>query len=428
MKYTKLHTNKLVRFSLFIFLYLYLFGPNLKVIDFMYVAVFLSFLSYFVLRIKLYSLDSKLIYVTISTFPILFYSLFLLIIGDESQFVIEISKFIIFIISTFGVVNLYVFFCKDDWKTELIQDIVIASLVVAFTTIIIFMIPSVKEIVLDIVNFKMADNIQVIKGIRGIDISVGGGTALSIVFFLGVVLSKTLYFWNYRNSYLNSISFYIFAIAALITARTGFLLIIFILLISWCITLFGKTFNIKVSTKVLRKHFYLNSVIFLLFSIFVVLHFNELLFDILLPWALEMFINASDNGFSSESTNDLISNHYNVAISEMTYLFGGGSFFIQSDVGLIKVLSSVGILGALLLGLPLTLLPFYVLSSRVLYQKLSFEYMLCFSVFFVWFIIFLVNFKELFFSNSRGAFLLFLLISVVSFTPLRRKCSVHNFI
>jgi hypothetical protein len=394
----------------------------------MYVFVFLSFLSYFILRSKYYNLDIKLIYIVTSTLPILCYSLFLLIVGGGNHFVIEISKFLIFIVSTFGIVNLYIYFCKDNWKTIIIQHIVTSSLLVACTTIIIFITPSIKTIVLDIVDFKMAGNIHVIKGIRAIDISVGGGTALSLVFLFGFILSKVLYFWSDKNSYLNSLAFYIFALAALITARTGFLLIITIFLISIFIPLFGKQFNITISRKRLRKHFYLNLNLSALFCAFILFYFSDLLFGTLFPWAFEFFINASNDNFSSKSTNDLLSNHYNVYISEMNYLFGGGSFLIQSDVGLIKVLSSVGILGALLLGLPLVILPFYIFTSRLIYQKLSFEYMLCFSVILVWFIVFLVNFKELFFSNSRGAFLIFLLVSIVSFTSSKRKRLVRNFI
>lgn len=405
----------LIRVVLFLLLYFFIFGPNLKPLDFLFPTVFLFSVYFLCLSFINGKVDSSYGLLTFSIFPVIIYSLFISIFskGNEYIFFIELLKFSFFITGSFGVVSLYSRMIGPDWFKILLCDVVNACILVAITTLIIFLFDPVKQFVLNVVSFKMADNIQVLKGMRSIDISVGGGTALSLVFVFGFVLVNCLYLWGGRDSYKNSLASYLFILSSLVTARTGFMVTCLLYVSFIVINIFHEFFHVSCDKRTRIKHFAINIVIISCFVSYALYQYNDLIFNVMIPWAFELFINAAESkSISSASTSDLLNNHYSISLTETNYIFGGGTFLINSDVGPIKILSSVGIVGAIFLSANTICFVFLICNATKSINFTKFEKHICVSVLVFWLLIFVVNFKELIFSNSRGAFVLIVLCSV----------------
>jgi len=392
-----------------------IFGPKLIFMDFLFLANILFALVALVFALQNNNYLKNIYGLLLLNLFLIAYSLIISLIYsfDSVQATIEYIKLFVYTLSVFTIVKLYKQYYKNLFLEAIFKHLYFAILIVMFTVLIMFLSPNVRDFLLPLLDMKMADMLAVKHGIRYIDISVGAGTTLSLVFFVGFVLSIHLLKEKIIHNIFYSIMPYLFIFASLLVGRTGFILII----------LYGIYIllsNSIISLKITKLQIY-NLIALLLITSLLVYILSEYTFIIekILPWALEFVFSYFESGtIATASTNNLMNDHYHFNFEALEFVFGKNDFTASTDVGYLILLYTNGLVGLI------TVIAWYF----ILYKKASYNRsfpntlssfqklpLLLFTI------IVIVNFKELVFTNSRGLFLIVLLISLAFYEQSKTR-------
>lgn len=348
-----------------------------------------------------------------STLSVLFVSLFLGVIISlfktilfpelGAKWSLQFIKMIVYLVNAFVLVELYHDVYRQNYYRKIIAHLLkILVLLSVFSLTMLY--EPLRLIILPYLTSELSSSVEVIHGIRGIDFSVGGGMALSLILFFGVCL-WILGYQERFYSFHTSIIPLIFISSTILAARTGFLLILgylVILVVSKLRSILGDGIVYKRTVKSVLVTFGFFVLIFVNFSTDDLEAYSDIV-----SWAFEMFINMADSGSGTTvSTTRLFDNHYHLNLDSWAYLFGSLSAFDHTDVGYLAVVYGLGIPGLLVI-----LIYFGAILRSLLACK---GYIRVVAIIFLVAII-IVNFKGMVLANSRGVWMVFCVIIFLCF-------------
>lgn len=287
----------------------------------------------------------------------------------------------------------------------LTRDIVIAAAISAVISLVIFVMPPIREIVGSMIIGTVANTFFGQIGLRAYDLSIGGGTAYGL---FNVLVMVVLY--KHKQLFRSSTRVLLFTLLTAVnflSARSAFATTIGLGLIAWMFNLtprywvpvLVRTLTIAAATAGIGLGAIAAGALPSMAD-------SEKLDDFVdktLPWAFELFLNAEKGDGASSTTTDQIANELFFPDSTVEQLLGAGNSDPQSDSGLVRTVFAVGFLG-LLMHLALVAGFWWVALSRIPGAAERQILSICASL------LLLFNFKELIFSNNRGLFGLFVLL------------------
>lgn len=314
---------------------------------------------------------------------------------DVIQFVMIIKYIFAFLIAALLSITILKVY-KQNSLSYLLNIIIFSGFLVSLTCLMEFFSPTSKAFFAQIIN--TSGNIVYEDSFRVHGLATGGGASLSI----GLMLSSLISLLMFERKKLSFISFvYLFCslimyISLIFVGRTGFFILSFFFFLYII-----KNFSI------------LSIFILLIFTSFIYyfyLSLDEAYLNIIYGYGLEPLKNFIEKGeFTSKTTNHLASMFY---LPDVSHLLIGAGFwrypnhgYLLSDVGYIKVLMSFGVFGFIIF----YSLQFYIYTKAFNYYSKLFRERLIF--FFVFFSLFIVEFKEAFFTQNYGFKILILLFT-----------------
>lgn len=408
--------------SVFVLTYLLILGPSLVSFDFFWIAHLLTlpFACIYIHRIFLHKNHSLLLLSII--FTLLCFGLIKVILNSNDITPLYTPmKLLVFLLNANFLSQLYF----EVFKRKSIRNFLIhlnyCVLITVSIVLIFFVFPEFRNSAMKSLDFKLATAIEVKDGIRAIDLSLGGGTLLSIFFVVGYVLLDELLRKGILSGFSMVLLKFLLILVTLLTARTGFILLLVYIITNKFIAPF-ECLREKDNSK---KQDIINmcaSIFAFLCLVYIIYDYWTILTENVFPWAFEFVYSYLDSGtVSTASTNSLLTKHYDIKFSETDILLGGGLNNISSDVGYIRIIAELGMLG---------LISFFIFyASSVLSSFISYKdnyqkelWILSKLTFVFGLIIILVNLKELLWVNSRGVFFLF--FTLVFF--INNKCNMRG--
>ncbi|WP_417447182.1 hypothetical protein [Kangiella sp.] len=395
----------MIKYLLFhIIFYLVFIGPSFKLIDVFWFLNLLSSVYFFVFHLK--KQFERVKFFLIYGFVLFIYTLFVILINYENlsfEFLNETIKFFIVVSSALGIIILAKKRFPKCYVLVILRSIFFSGLFTAILALIMFFNPEIKNLLLDLTKLKLAGAGNYLS-YRLIDLSQGGGVSLSLVFLLSLIIYFELSLSYHISRFYSIWPPILLLFAMVMTARTGFILGVFI---------FGLYLFIRLST-LHKLRVNTNFICHILFFVFLLFPSAYYLFPIifvsldvvvLAEWILSVF------DFKSGTTGDLIAGKHYYFYSEgfVDSFFGQNDFSFPSDVAFTKMFYFGGVF-AVLIYLFFWIYVFYKASFFKVYQikTLSTSVTRVFIIF--TFILFFINFKELAFTNYRSVFLALLLL------------------
>ncbi|MCT2134613.1 hypothetical protein M3E13_01680 [Oceanobacillus kimchii] len=395
---------------MFLLLFCFIFGPRFKLLDILLItSVFLCISGLFIIILKR-NIKKEIIIFSIIVFSSLFYTLIITSVYNfQDLTTIElIIKNLLYLYSAYFIVCIYKYIYKGNSDVNLNYHIFIIGVINAGFSILVFLSDGFREQMLQILNYTNED--RRIVGDRSFDMSMGGNAIGSIVF--SIIFIQGLYLKKKKDSIIINVGLMLIFIATLFTARTGLMIIILSIIIYWVSFILSgkKLFSINV------KKFIITILTLIIVVIFIFL-FNsqasestsQQLEQELIPWAFELYYSYMENGELNTNSTDIIFNRmYFLPETTKDLIFGTSNMgrstnlsYIPSDVGYVRLIFAVGIIGLVLIILPYIYM-FYIgitdrhknISSRMLIITLL--------------VVFISNFKELVFLPRGGASILFI--------------------
>ena len=298
-----------------------------------------------------------------------FWSLIVTISHGAYDYSVSYAYMIFAVESLLGSYLLYLLFLKKYSFHQVLHFFIVISFLQALIIILMFVFEPFRETIFSITESK-EDLMERYGGFRGF------GLAGSVTYDLAVFLSFSLIFISYisvevkrKISYFYILAWSAIAVAVLMTGRTGWLGIFFSLLI--------LALNIpfrKVAVKSLSKITFSVAVsLFLLIHTFSIYsaELYQVVFDKVIPYALEMFINFSETGAFSTTSSDILAGMY-FDVSQSTWLIGDGfwknpagfGYYMAVDAGYMRHLLFYGFFFSLLLYI------FYLLGFALIFNSL----------------------------------------------------------
>lgn len=313
---------------------------------------------------------------------------------DFYQFVMLIKYVFAFVLSIV-LINFIIKIFHQESLILLLNFIILSGLLVAASCLLEFFLPEFKVFFALLID--TSGNIVYEDSFRVHGLATGGGASLSI----GLMLTSLISFlMSKKTDGIKSIVYFLVFVfiylCLLIVGRTGFFLLSFVIILY----LIKNFYSFKVLIVMLVFSMLVYSSYFML---------NEDVKNIIMGYGLEPINNFLQHGrFESKTTSHLSEMYY---FPDVEHFFIGAGFwrypthdYILSDVGYMKVLLSFGIFGFLI---------FYLLQlvvytrAFIFYKKLYNE---SFITFFIFFSLFIVEFKEAFFVQNYAFKILTLLV------------------
>lgn len=404
-----------MKFLIFIFLFNFIFGPRLKIADILLltasIASLFAIYNIFIVKRKIPKELAKII--VIFLFP-LFYAF--LIVGlnnfQDTTGLELIFKTYLYLFGSYFVITLYDYKYSQEGAEKLLKHIYYSGILNAILTLLIYFNNSFRNYMISILNYSSTQQRWAIEGRRVFDISMGGGSSASTVFSIIFVIGIYVLFTN-KEKIINVIGLTVILGSIIVTGRSGLFIIIL-----------GAPIYLSLITKKKFKKSFVGFTnikrIILIISILIlliVLTFQNdtlnKLNDSTIRWAFESFYNLGKGaGLSSASMNRVFDSMYFLP-SEVMHLFFGNSNFGRSDSGLAYISSDVGyirtIFGMGIIGLVVMYLPYLFILKYSFFRKNKIHNsLLLYNVV----IIFVINFKELHYMPRGGGSLLLLLLSI----------------
>lgn len=314
----------------------------------------------------------------------------------------------------------------------LIRSIYISGLIHAIIMILAFFITPFRNLLYTIVPLGDKGEGFVETMIRSPGLTTGGGDALSVIqsislmfgiyYFIEIRKRSTIY-----RSLAYLLSFIILLLSILLSARTGLILFIIYLILLFLYKL------VKGIAKKTIDSTFLSKILFTLvvFSIVVPIGYNYLMnseYSRFAKRAFELYINYVESGELGTSSTNSLQEMYFVPKETSHLLFGNGNFgrdeelpIIPSDVGYVRMMFGVGIIGAIIMLLPL----FYTIGVALKKYRLN-KHLTKLTILVI-FVILVTNIKVFHYFEFRESFkVLFLLISSITSLKINQNTRSVN--
>jgi len=431
---------KLYRFLYLVAIFLLIYAPFLSIrgitIHFPYLFTFVCSVV-FIFTILRRGVVSK-IYLT---FMLLYW------VGGIWAFVVglynhNIDKSILFTyltgsLSLFAVYPVVDFFSKKihtDNVVFIIRAIYVSAFVHAVIMILAFFVPLFRNILYSIVPLGVKGEVFVESMVRSPGLTTGGGDALSVIQAVGLIFG-IYYFVDIRREFSlysffkHIISFLILLLSILLSARTG-LVLLFLFIVG---LLFYKLF-IAISRSTISRSLFLKvSFAIGLFLIIVPIGYNYLMqseYSRFARRAFELYINYIETGEIGTSSSNKVQDMYFLPKDKVHLYFGDGNFgrdddlpYIDSDIGYIRTIYGVGIVGTIIMFMPLFYLLFVAIKSFKLNRYLS-QMLVVLIV-----ILLITNLKVFHYFEFRESFrVLFLLIAALTVLKVQKYKTFNTYI
>jgi hypothetical protein len=380
--------KKLLFIFLLISIYLAIFGPKIK--NFIDLTYFFSFFYaiyglYLTLKSKIF-LNVKLFLISSITCTFSMYITNINNIIDITNLCNNLIKSCFFMLTAFGIyktlLNIY------TNKIEILRFLLNLSIFTVCIIIAMALIEELRVFIYDKIDlFLYKDVYSYEKLERFSDLSIGG-TAISILFVISYLINNYLRKYLQRNLKYEIIYPSLLLIGAVLTARTGFIIILIIMLMNYSIGKYLIFFPLITIILILLYFTSLDKIIVIL---------NE---DIFLSWAFEPFINLITLGsFTSISSNSVI-NQFRFSDSLYELLFGTGKIkdgYGAMDSLFMQIINSSGLfIFFIFLINYIIYFGFIFLNKNQVRQK--------YYIILLMIIITIANLKDEYFGDSRGAF------------------------
>jgi hypothetical protein len=375
-------------------LLLFQIGPRLQVVDVHVLGtVVLAVAGGAVIGLRR-SLPDWLAYTIIGLLPALTYA-----IGASGLSALRdlalpwlIVKIYLYALATFTVVELYRRSYRGSWVNRIIRHTLNIWLINAVFLIAFVFIGPFRRFVGQYWDVAGKEH-WVESGYRGLDMSLGGGVsagvAFALVFFMVLMFRRQVGFSAERSALYLSV----FSVAAALSARTSLILLLLggsLLVVVWCSRkLLAPTISVG-AAPVRVACIAVGGVAILAWAIS-----SGWVPDHVLRWAFE-FVYSDGAGIGlTRSTERIFGEMYLMPPDAVSAIFGTGNLgrstaaeYLPSDVGYVRVLFAVGVIGSFLFWLPFGLASLYAAHSKASQDYVAFFLMVVLFMF-------IVNIKEL---------------------------------
>jgi len=290
-----------------------------------------------------------------------------------------------------------------NYKTKIIFHIYIVGVIHAVIMILLYLFDPIRYFVYDYLVLTKTGREFVELNTRSPGLTTGGGAALSVVQATTLICGvfsvppdKHLSFFDREGlKFIGGGSLILLSIV--LSGRSGLVgIIVFFGVL--CLMYFRER---KQVTKYIKNFLFLISGIFVIVMSYGYL-FNDNSFDRNAKWAFEVYNNYRDTGeIRTKSTDILLENMYFLPDDTADLLFGNSNLgrsdelkYLSSDVGYVRLIHSVGIIGTMLVFLPFL----YILFTAIKLRRDR----LALIVTGLTLIMFVMNLKELFIVLVQG--------------------------
>lgn len=300
-----------------------------------------------------------------------------------------------------------------NYQDVLLWDIYIAGVIHAGIMILLFLSKDMQSVIYEFLVLSDKGSLFVEHGTRSPGLTTGGGSALSVAQVAVMICGFCC--WNFRPKLARvckSFSFEmlcvgsgILVLSIAISGRSGFLILSIFIASLFFLSVFGLR-------KARRLMWGVFSVFLSLGALFVISYSFFDLGDYLnFKWVFEAYYNYQATGNVSTKSTDIIFNTmYFLPDNAMDVIFGTSNLgrgetlpYIESDVGYVRLIYAVGVVGTILIFLPNIYFLLMAISSR--------KTMVNILVIILTSIQIIMNFKELFIVLVQGwTFIYFLIV------------------
>lgn len=241
----------------------------------------------------------------------------------------------------------------DDMLRILIYTISLQS----FLMLLMLIIPSFKTFGFSILEGTQLSLSERYGGFRGVGFASSVTYDLSVIQSIGLMLISVYLLRVKSKSLFYFITFLwcINIIAVLVSGRTGWLGIAFSLLIFFINFLYSRK-SFKSQNMFLVSLIMISTICLILYQLLASAELREMVQLKILPYAFEIFINASQSGqLETESSNILKSMYFSIPIQSLIigdgyYLSPNGQeYYMHTDAGYMRQVLYYGLIGSLLL-------------------------------------------------------------------------------
>lgn len=402
--------------------FMLLFGPRLQLVDLHTLAV-LAFAGLGVLSLLSRGERRWISFLLIAQIPGLAYAAFVSLsagAGDLTMLWIAF-KWMLYLLAGFGLADLYQQRAGNEWENLILRHTMLAALVNALFVVAVVISAPLRTIASSLLVMEEKGH-WIEEGFRGFDLSMGGGASGSIVF---AVLFVAFVHASVQRPVLplSALCAAVMFMGTGLSGRTGLAIAAAgLFLIAVASPSGGSRSWRGVSTLAGMGVLTVAAGLFVALSESpVAIHFRE----VVMPWALEGLLSDSGGATGNRSVNAIVEEMLFLPPTDSELLMGSGNAgrseilrYIPSDVGYVRMLFSVGVIGTVLFACGY--FPLAMLSWRS--RKTS---PLSFGVGFYLVVTVMVNLKELHLAPRGGAALLALWSAALALAHERKAASLE---
>lgn len=411
----------------FLVLFSLLFGPRMKILDVMQASNILLFMVaiFYIFIVKKKIERPIFVYVVLCLLASLYSFLIVGIYGFADNTVFKLLSFLFFHLgSAYIIVSLYRYSYPTDYQNKICLHIFVSGIINGFFVIAVFASGSLRNAALSLLDYSQNQLMWSEMGRRSFDLNMGGGAGASVVFSFVFMIGVALLNKQDKLFLLKISGLVILFIATLLTGRTGLIFIMVYIPMYVILSRFTngknsihKTYNLSFFKTVKLSYFllFLFGVMALFWTFVASDDIKDRYINNIQPWAFEFYYSYIESGtISTGSTNVIVNEMYFIPDSGMHLFFGDSNMgrtqnleYVPSDVGYIRFIFGIGILGLILVFLPLLFLGLYSYNNQKLGVAPSLLLFMIIGVF-------ISNFKELdYMSRGSGLIILLLFITTV---------------
>ncbi|GEM_PF-2146584 len=421
---------KIKKSLLFFILFNFIIGARLELVDLLLLTTVLVFgFSLFYLLFLKRTIDKTAIkFLTICMFSLSYNFLISGLWGFKDTTGVEFSfKLILYFIGAYFLIRLYKIIYTELFGVVLLRHIFWVGVVDSIFIIVVYISDTLRHFLINnILAYSYAEHTRAFSGLRSFSMSVGVGADASVVLAIYFMIGLVLILYNDNIKKNKVIGLILIFFATILTARTGLYIIIFF---TPLYVIFSDVFFHKKKISVYKMFKMVFNFLALASIILVVLSFTlsnnsiERFIGTTYGWAFEGFENSSNAKFIGTKSMETVFNRmYFIPQNDFQVLFGNSNFgrrseefeYIRSDVGYVRLIHAIGIIGTILLFFPIIYMAYFSIKYKkyVLYSKILL-FIVCVN--------FIVNFKELFFMSRGSGSIIMLIFNIMIYQKVLEK-------
>ncbi|MGH8177787.1 MAG: hypothetical protein ACREV5_16145 [Steroidobacter sp.] len=397
--------------------FLLLFGPRLQILD-LHMATTGLLACYGVLRQLQLGVDARSTLLVVQL-PALIYAAAIGALAGAADMTTPwlLIKWMVFLLAGLALADLYER-RGGNWEWRILRDVVAAAVINGLFVIAVVTIAPLRAAAGSLLSLDQKGH-WIETGFRGFDLSMGGGASAAIVFSV-ILVALLRHVSLFQHGVLAALSAAVLLAATLLTGRTG--LVVFAMGVA---LLIARAATARMGLLAPSKgNGFAWGFVALVLAVTIALLVSESsvavhLRDVVLPWALEGLIDAP-GAAGNQSVSAIANEMLFLPNSDGALLFGTANAgrsdllaYVPSDVGYVRLIFAVGLLGLLLICFGL-----WPIARLAWVQRGSSP--LAFCAGFYLFTMLITNFKELHFAPRGGAALLALFAAGLAIRLQRR--------